>query len=232
MNRVRLKKEQWRVGEIIHRLDKSFPDAETELKHESPWQLLASTILSAQCTDARVNQVTPGLFRRYPAPLDMSKADREELEGIIRSTGFYKSKANSLIGCAKEIVGRFGGRVPEKMEELTTLPGVGRKTANVVLGSAFKKPAVVVDTHVRRVANRLKLTRSDDPEQIEIDLGRLMPEEKWTSGSHRILLHGRYVCVARSPRCLECSLFDLCPAEVEKKGAEQRTARSGKNRSS
>src|SRR5581483_737674 len=153
MNRVRLKKEQWRVGEIIHRLEKSFPDAETELKHESPWQLLAATILSAQCTDARVNQVTPGLFRRYPAPLDMSKADREELEGIIRSTGFYKSKANSLIGCAKEIVGRFGGRVPEKMEELTTLPGVGRKTANVVLGSAFKKPAVVVDTHVRRVAN-------------------------------------------------------------------------------
>ena len=219
---ARRKQEQSRAAEIIKRLEKSFPDAETELKHENPWQLLAATILSAQCTDVRVNQVTPALFRRYPAPLDMAKADQEALESIIRSTGFYKSKAKNLIGCAKEIVDRFEGRVPETIEALVTLPGVGRKTANVVLGSAFEKPAVVVDTHVRRVANRLKLTRSDDPEQIETDLARLISEGKWTSGSHRILLHGRYVCVARNPRCLECSIFDLCPAQTEKRTAEQR----------
>jgi endonuclease-3 len=229
---VRLKKAQWRAEEIIHRLEKSIPKVETELKNENPWQLLAATILSAQCTDARVNQVTPGLFRRYPTPLEMSKADLEELEAIIRSTGFYKNKAKSLTGCARELVDRFEGRVPEKMEALVTLPGVGRKTANVVLGNAFGKPSIVVDTHVRRVANRLKLTVSDDPEQIETDLSGLLPEKKWTSGSHRILLHGRYLCVARNPRCLECPLFDLCPAEAEKKGAEQRAEGSGKNRSS
>lgn len=223
---VRLKKEQWRAEEMIQRLEKSFPDAETELTHENPWQLLAATILSAQCTDARVNQVTPALFRRYPTPQEISKADREELESIIRSTGFYKSKAKNMMGAAKGVVERFEGRVPETMEALVTLPGVGRKTANVVLGSAFGKPAIVVDTHVRRVANRLKLTRSDDPDQIEIDLSRLIPEKKWTSGSHRILLHGRYVCVARNPHCLECPLFDLCPAEAEKKGAVARGSRA------
>lgn len=208
--------------ETLRRLEKQFPDAETELHHENPFQLLIATILSAQCTDARVNQVTPILFRRYSTPADLAQADREELASIIRPTGFFKSKAKSILGCAKAIMARFGGEVPQSMEALVTLPGVGRKTANVVLGSAFGKPAVVVDTHVRRVSNRLKWTRSDDPDQIEIDLGRLLPEEKWTSGSHRLLLHGRYICVARQPRCLECPLFDLCPAETEKKGAEAR----------
>ena len=225
---ARLKKEQSRAEEIVRRLEKSFPDAETELTHENPWQLLVATILSAQCTDVRVNQVTPGLFRRYATPQEISKADREELESIIRPTGFYKNKAKSILGAAKEVVERFDGRVPQTMEALVTLPGVGRKTANVVLGSAFGKPAVVVDTHVRRVANRLKLTRSDDPDQIEIDLSRLLPEEKWTSGSHRILLHGRYVCVARNPHCLECPIFDLCPAEAEKKAAVERGKRAVK----
>jgi endonuclease-3 len=222
MNESRLKQEQSRVAEIIQRLEKAFPDAETELKHENPWQLLAATILSAQCTDVRVNQVTPALFRRYPTPLDISKADREELESIIRPTGFYKNKAKSLIGCAKEIIEQFDGRVPEVMEALVTLPGVGRKTANVVLGSAFGKPSIVVDTHVRRVSNRLKLTRSDDPEQIETNLSHLISKQKWTSGSHRILLHGRYLCIARNPHCLECPIFDLCPAQTEKRAAEQR----------
>lgn len=217
-----LEEDRARMIETLRRLEKRFPDAETELRHENPFQLLIATILSAQCTDARVNQITPILFRRYSTPVDLSKADREELESIIRPTGFFKNKAKSLIGAAWAIVERFGGAVPESMEALATLPGVGRKTANVVLGSAFGKPAVVVDTHVRRVANRLKWTRSEDPDQIEIDLSRLMPEEAWTTGSHRLLLHGRYLCVARHPRCLECPLFDLCPAEAEKKQAKAR----------
>lgn len=211
-----------RVIETLRRLEKRFPNAETELRHDNPFQLLIATILSAQCTDARVNQVTPILFRKYPSPVDLAKADREGLESIIRPTGFFKSKAKSITGAAWAIVKRFGGAVPESMEALVTLPGVGRKTANVVLGSAFGKPAVVVDTHVRRVANRLKWTRSEDPDRIETDLSRLMPQEAWTIGSHRVLLHGRYLCVARRPRCLECPLFDLCPAEAEKKQAKAR----------
>lgn len=218
----RLEEDRARMSEALRRLEKQFPNPETELHHGNPFQLLIATILSAQCTDVRVNQVTPVLFRRYAAPADLAKADREELEAIIRPTGFFKSKAKSVIGCAAAIVDRFGGAVPQNMEALVTLPGVGRKTANVVLGSAFGRPAVVVDTHVRRVANRLKWTRSEDPEQIEIDLGRLMPEKDWTVGSHRILLHGRYICLARGPRCLECPLFDLCPAEAEKKQAQIR----------
>ncbi len=222
MQAKRLEEERARMKEALRRLQKQFLDAETELNHDNPFQLLIATILSAQCTDARVNQVTPILFRRYATPADLAKADREELESIIRPTGFFKSKAKSILGCASAIVDRFGGKVPDSMEALVTLPGVGRKTANVVLGSAFGKPAVVVDTHVRRVANRLKWTRSDDPDQIEIDLGRLIPEADWTIGSHRILLHGRYICVARGPRCLACPLIDLCPAEEEKKQAQRR----------
>ena len=218
----RLEEDRSRMHETLRRLEQRFPNPETELHHGNPFQLLIATILSAQCTDARVNQVTPVLFRRYPTPADLAKADQAELESIIRPTGFFKSKAKSLLGCAGAIADRFGGTVPDTMEALVGLPGVGRKTANVVLGSAFGKPAIVVDTHVRRVANRLKWTRSNDPDQIEVDLGRLMPQEAWTAGSHRILLHGRYICVARSPRCLACPLFDLCPAEEEKKQAEGR----------
>lgn len=219
------------MRETLRRLEERFPNPETELRHDSPFQLLIATILSAQCTDVRVNQVTPALFERYATPAALAKADREEVESIIRTTGFFKSKAKSIIGCAAEIVDRFGGAVPENMEALVTLPGVGRKTANVVLGSAFGRPAVVVDTHVRRVANRLKWTRSSDPDQIEADLGRLMPPQEWTMGSHRLLLHGRYICVARNPRCPECPLFDLCPAEGEKnrlKSAEKGPSRIDK----
>jgi len=184
--------------------------APVELAHRSPWELLAATILSAQCTDRRVNQVTPALFARYRTSAEMAQANQTELESLIKPTGFYKSKAKHLIGCARALVERFHGEVPTAMEDLTSLPGVGRKTANVILGSAFGRPAVVVDTHVKRVANRLQLTRSDDPERIEYDVQRVFPQSQWTGISQRLLLHGRYVCLARSPRCGVCVLYDLC----------------------
>lgn len=184
--------------------------APVELVHRSPWELLAATILSAQCTDRRVNQVTPALFARYGTPREMGCANQAEVEALIKPTGFYKSKAKHLIGCGKALMERFHGEVPREMEELTSLPGVGRKTANVILGSAFGRPAVVVDTHVKRVANRLALTRSDDPERIEQDVQRAFPQDQWTGVSQRLLLHGRYVCLARSPRCGACELYGLC----------------------
>jgi endonuclease-3 len=181
-----------------------------ELDHRTPWELFVATILSAQCTDQRVNQVTPNLFRRYRQPADYASARLPELESLIRPTGFYKNKAKHLQACGQAIVERFQGQVPSTMEELRTLPGVGRKTANVILGNAFGKPGVVVDTHVLRVANRLGLTASEDPEHVEQDLQRLIPESQWTQGSQRLLLHGRYVCVARRPRCPECAISSLC----------------------
>lgn len=169
-----------------------------------------ATILSAQCTDQRVNQVTPALFKRFRRPQDYATAPPLELEALIKSTGFYKNKAKHLIGCGKAVTERFGGTVPQRMEELTTIPGVGRKTANVILGTAFGQQAIVVDTHVKRVANRLGLTKSDDPEKIEMDLQRQFPESQWTAISQRLLLHGRYVCVARKPRCPTCPLYAEC----------------------
>jgi len=194
-------------------LRRAMPTAKMELAYRSPWELLVATILSAQCTDVRVNHVTPALFKRYATPRAMAKAIPTELEGLIRSTGFYKSKAKNLVGCAQAVTTRFGGRVPETMEELTSIPGVGRKTANVLLGAAFGKPALVVDTHVKRVANRLAMTHSSDPEQIERDLQSLYPQAQWTDVSQRILLHGRYVCLARKPRCAVCPIFDVCEWE-------------------
>jgi endonuclease III len=181
-----------------------------ELDHRNPLQLLIATILSAQCTDQRVNQVTPALFRRYTEAADYAKADPSELETIIMPTGFYKSKARSLMGTGKMLLERFGGKVPQTMEELVQLPGVGRKTANVLLGNCFGQPAVVVDTHVKRVAHRLGLTESEDPEVIEQDLQRVMPVDQWTSGSERLLLHGRYVCVAKRPKCEQCPIYSDC----------------------
>lgn len=186
------------------------PVARMELAHRSPWELLVATILSAQCTDQRVNQVTPALFARFREPRDFAAAPPAELETLIKSTGFYKSKAKHLIGCGRAVAERFGGTVPQDMELLTSIPGVGRKTANVILGNAFGKPAVVVDTHVKRVANRLSLTASEDPEQIEDDLQRQFPQSQWTDVSQRLLLHGRYVCLARKPQCAECCLYDEC----------------------
>jgi endonuclease-3 len=185
-------------------------DPRMELDYRSPWELLVATILSAQCTDQRVNQVTPALFRRYRKPAELAAASLPELEGIIRSTGFFKNKAKNLVACGKAVTERFGEQVPQTMDELTILPGVGRKTANVILGNAFGQPSIVVDTHVKRVAKRLGLTESDDPDRIEQDLQQLMPRPQWTVFSQRLLLHGRYVCLARKPRCQTCPIYQHC----------------------
>ncbi len=211
-----------RMAKILRRLEKAIPQAKVALAHQNPFELLVATILSAQCTDARVNQVTPKLFSLYKTPSDFVKMSSVALEAIIRSTGFYKNKAKSIMGAAQKIVERFCGEVPSTMEALLTLPGVGRKTANVVLGHAFGVPGVVVDTHVRRVANRLGLTQSQNPDHIEGDLGLLMPKSKWIDGGSRLLLHGRHVCRARTPLCRGCTLFNLCPNEEEKQKAENR----------
>ena len=199
-----------RLARILAKLERAIPNARVELNYASPLQLLVATILSAQCTDERVNQVTPMVFRRYPNAAAYAEADPGELEAMIKPTGFYKSKAKSLVGCGKALVERFGGQVPRTMEELVTLPGVGRKTANVILGACFGQPAVVVDTHVTRVAQRLALTRADEADVIEQDLQRLMPKEWWTRGSQRLLLHGRYTCLARKPKCDQCAIYDEC----------------------
>lgn len=202
-----------RVAGILATLQQSIPDATVALNAKNPLELLVATILSAQCTDERVNQVTPHLFARYSTVEAFANADQAELEILIKSTGFFKSKARHLIGCGKTLVTKFHGRIPESMDELTLLPGVGRKTANVILGSYFGEPAVVVDTHVKRVANRLDLTRSQDPTKIEEDLQSLMPLSQWTIGAQRLLLHGRHVCQARTPHCDQCSLYDDCEWE-------------------
>lgn len=202
-----------RMARIQAKLHQAMPNVKVELDHRNPLQLLIATILSAQCTDQRVNQVTPALFRRYTEAAHYAKADPTELERLIMPTGFYKSKTRSLIGTGKMLLERFGGKVPQTMEELVQLPGVGRKTANVLLGTCFGRPAVVVDTHVKRVAHRLKLTESEDPEVIEHDLQRTMPVDQWTLGSERLLLHGRYVCVAKRPKCEQCPIYTDCSWE-------------------
>ena len=203
-----------RVREILKRLEKSYPDAKCALIHRDPFELLVSTILSAQCTDVRVNMVTPGLFKTYPTPQDFAALREEVLQEAIRSTGFYRNKAKSIIGAAKKIVEEHGGKVPDTMEALLTLPGVARKTANVVLGTAFGKAAgVVVDTHVYRVSRRLDLTCEKTPEKVEQDLMRLIPRKKWIDFSHELIFHGRQVCVARRPKCAVCSLEDICYSE-------------------
>jgi len=198
---------------LLRLLDEEFPDPAPALRYQSPLELLVATILSAQCTDARVNQVTKGLFARYRTADDYAGAKPATVEKKIRSTGFYKAKAGNLVRCGQALVGRFGRRVPRTMEELVTLPGVGRKTANVVLGNCFGVPSVVVDTHVKRVSQRLGLVKTDDPEKIETALQALLPKSGWTKGSHQLLLHGRHICTARAPKCLECRLNPLCPWE-------------------
>lgn len=202
-----------RLQQISQALQASMPAVTVELDHRSPWELLVATILSAQCTDQRVNQVTPALFRRYKTPADLAKAELSEVEHIIRSTGFFKSKAKNIVACGLAVTERFGEQVPDTMDELVTLPGVGRKTANVLLGNAFGKPAIVVDTHVKRVSNRLGLTKSGDPDQIEKDLQQLLPPSQWTRVSQQLLLHGRYICLARKPQCGRCPIFRLCSSK-------------------
>ena len=200
-----------RLREIAKTLQRTMPSPKMELDHRSPWELLVATILSAQCTDQRVNQVTPSLFRQYRRPAELAAAHFPELEQLIHSTGFFKNKAKHLVACGKAVTERFGEQVPRTMEELITLPGVGRKTANVILGTAFSQPSIVVDTHVKRVAKRLGLTRSDNPDLVEQDLQLLLPKSQWTAVSQRLLLHGRYVCLARKPQCATCPVYRHCP---------------------
>jgi endonuclease-3 len=200
-----------RTLRIAAALARLYHEARISLDFTTPWQCLVATILSAQCTDERVNRVTPDLFRKIPDIAAMAQAPSEEVERLIATTGFFRQKTKSLQSAARQIVERFGGEVPHKMEDLVTLPGVGRKTANVLLGHVFGEPGLVVDTHVRRLANRLGLTQDDDPERIELDLQQLLPPKEWTPFSMRLILHGRQVCYARGPRCDACALRPDCP---------------------
>lgn len=200
-----------RVAAILEKLDEAYPDATCELKHENPFQLLVSTILSAQCTDVRVNEVTATLYKKYPDAKAFAYANPAELEQEIRPTGFFRNKTKSVMGASKAVVEKFGGEVPRTMAEILTLPGVARKTGNVVLGTAYGiASGVVVDTHVIRLSNRLELTKEQEPKKIEQDLMKIIPKEKWIQFSHQLIWHGRRVCVARKPKCVICNLEPLC----------------------
>jgi len=202
-----------RIAEILKRLDQLYPDVTCALTHSSAWELLVATILSAQSTDVNVNRVTPELFRKYPTVEAFAALTPEQLEPDVRSTGFFRNKSKSVVGAAKKVVADFGGQVPDEMGKLLTLPGVARKTANVVLGSWFRKAeGVVVDTHVHRISRRLELTTQEDPPKIEQDLMRVIPREKWILFSHQIIWHGRTLCYARKPKCADCPLESLCHA--------------------
>jgi len=203
-----------RVKKILAGLDEMYPAATCALHHSNAWELLVATILSAQCTDKRVNEVTPGLFKKYPTIRDFAAANQEEMALEIRSTGFFNNKAKSVIGAARKILADYGGEVPRDIESLLSVPGAARKTANVVLGTAFGiASGVVVDTHVQRISQRLDLTRETEPVKIEKDLMKVIPQEKWILFSHQIILHGRALCVARNPKCAECKLAPLCYAK-------------------
>lgn len=212
-----------RARRINRRLAAVYPDAQCELDYESPFQLLVATVLSAQCTDVRVNQVTPALFATYGSPEDMAHANRSRLEDLIRPTGFFRSKAQSLLDLSSDIVTRFGGQVPSRLEDLVTLRGVGRKTANVVLGNAFDTPGITVDTHMGRLSRRLGLTEQKDPVAVERDLMELIENPEWTLWSHRIIFHGRRRCKARLPECEACEIAALCPSAGQVGRSSSRT---------
>jgi endonuclease-3 len=202
-----------RVREILKRLDKRYPDVTCALTHNSAWELVVATILSAQSTDVGVNKVTPVIFKKYPSVQDFAALRPEQLEPDLRTTGFFRNKAKSVVGAARKLVADFGGEVPDDMERLLTLPGVARKTANVVLGTWFRhNVGVVVDTHVHRISRRLELTRNDDPKKIERDLMQVIPNKKWTLFSHQIIWHGRTLCMARNPKCADCPIENICHA--------------------
>ena len=199
---------------LLERLQTMWPEAHCELDHKNPFELLVATILSAQCTDVRVNMTTPALFKKYPTAAKMAKAAPADIEALIKSTGFFRNKAKSILGASRRIVDVFGGKVPDTMEEILTLPGVARKTASVVLGNAYgKNEGIAVDTHVTRLTQRWGVTRLDDPPKIEQELLRLVPRDRWTSFSHQTIFHGRRTCIARKPKCEECDLADICPSE-------------------
>lgn len=200
-----------RVAAILAGLDQAYPEAICELKHENAFQLLISTILSAQCTDVRVNEVTKTLYKKYPTPEAFAYANPAELQQEIRPTGFFRNKTKSIMGASRGIIENFGGKIPRTMEEILTLPGVARKTGNVVLGTAYGiASGVVVDTHVMRLSRRLDLTKNDEPKKIEQDLIRILPQDKWIQFSHQLIWHGRRVCIARKPRCIDCNLESIC----------------------
>lgn len=218
--------KQREQAQAINRvLAETYPHAHCELDFANPLQLLVATVLSAQCTDKRVNMVTPALFAKYPTVADFASADRAELEAMIVSTGFFRSKANSIIGLAQKLLTHFGGEVPANLDDLVTLPGVGRKTANVVLGNAFGVPGLTVDTHFGRLARRFGWSGSEDPVKVESDVAELIPQEEWTLLSHRLIWHGRRICHARKPACGACPLAELCPSfgvgEIDPKRAEK-----------
>ncbi len=218
IGRAQLQAHAEAVGQELARL---YPDAYCALTHQNAFELVIATVLSAQCTDERVNMVTPVLFKRYPTAQALGNAQQEDVEAIVKSTGFFRNKAKNIIGASKRITEVYGGRVPDTMEELLTLPGVARKTSNVVLGNAYgKNIGVVVDTHVSRLSQRMGLTKQKTPEKIELDLMKLFPQKDWTVLSHRLIFHGRQVCYARNPQCARCTLFSICPrvGVVEKKG--------------
>jgi endonuclease-3 len=200
-----------RARHTLRLLEQAYPEAHCALHYASPWQLLVATILSAQCTDTRVNQVTPALFATFPHPADLARAEPGEIEALIRSTGFFRNKAASLIGCAQALVEEHQGTVPRRMAALVKLPGIGRKTANVILGNAFGEPGMVVDTHVGRVARRLGWTRANQPEQVEKELCALLPRQRWTQASHVLIWHGRRLCRARVAYCSRCPVRERCP---------------------
>lgn len=210
-NRTAKSADPRRMERILALLDEHYPESETALTHANPLQLLVATILSAQCTDARVNLVTPALFRKYPDARAFSRANQRALETLIRSTGFFRSKARNIRECCRKLMEDFGGEVPPRLADLVTLPGVGRKTANVVLGNSFGIPGITVDTHVGRVSRRLGLTRHEDPVKVEFDLMKLVPESRWSGFSLQLILHGRRICISRRPLCEACFLRDLCP---------------------
>lgn len=200
-----------RIAAILKGLDEAYPNAECALTHRSPWELLVATILSAQCTDAVVNMVTPELFRRFPTPAAMAKAGLPELEALVRTTGFFRNKAKSIKGAGRKVTEEFGGEVPQTLDELITIPGAARKTASVVLGVCFgKAEGVVVDTHVFRISRRLGLAKGNTPQKVEQELMRVLPQDRWISFSHQIIHHGRQVCIARKPKCDRCNLEQLC----------------------
>lgn len=209
MKKTRLSKTH--ALQTLNQLQASYPDAHCALLHDNPWQLLVATMLSAQCTDVRVNMVTPVLFKRFPDPLSLAKAQFSEVEELIRSAGFFRNKAKNLIGCSRVLVEQYHGQVPQEMSALVALPGVGRKTANVVLGNAFAKPGMVVDTHVGRIAGRLGWVTARSAEAIEEQLRRLLPEERWTQAAHVLIFHGRQCCRAQTAWCSQCPVVARCP---------------------
>jgi endonuclease-3 len=208
---------QERAREVRERLEQAMPEPKCELDHRDAWTLLVATILSAQSTDKMVNQVTPSVFRRWPTPADLGAAQQEDVELVVKSTGFFRNKAKSIREASRLVVERFGGSVPRTVDEILELPGVARKTANVVLGTAYRVPSgITVDTHAGRVARRLKLTRHEDPVKVESDLCAVFPEDAWIDMGHRFVLHGRYVCLARAPRCEACPINEVCPSRQAK----------------